>query len=251
MQGKELSAKIQSMLPAIRTRLTGTIPPSSTEARIVPIDISNMFNVSNTLPSLGVELGRLKSGPIHLNKVAFDLKVATGKYAIAVRTGREETELPSAVAGIRVAEAVTSLVFLHAAARRATNKESFRLIWDPQDTADLLGWYEIVYEDGFTTTIPIRYGVNILEWDWDKRSSAHDYCYGADPLAVGSDRDNSVTFFAFEWVNPRLGKVIEEVRLKGTMDFRGGSEDFDNNYGPVIRSNAVILRAISMVRKRS
>jgi hypothetical protein len=219
---------------------------------IVPIDISSSFNISDRLPSLGTDLGGLKTGSIYLSKVPFDLKLAHGKYAIAVRTeGRERTGLPAAVTGIRVGEAVTSLVFLHASARRASNKESFRLIWDQQDTADLLGWYEVVYEDGFTTTVPIRYGVNILEWDWDKRSSARDYCYGADALSIGSDPNNSVTFFAFEWINQRPGKVIEEIRLKGTTAFRGGSDDFDNNYGSVIGSNAVIVRAISMVRKRS
>jgi hypothetical protein len=252
MQGKALSAKIQSMLPGIRTRLTGIVPPSVTEVNIVPIDISSRFNISDKLPALGADLGGLTTGSIHLGKVPFDLKLANGKYAIAVETeGREGTGLPTAGTGIRVGEAVTSLIFLHASARRASNKESFRLIWDQQDTADLLGWYEIVYEDGFTMPVPIRYGVNILEWDWDKRSSARDYCYGADALSVGSDPNNSITFFAFEWINQRPGKVIEEIRLKGTTGFRGGSDDFDNNYGPVIGTNAVILRAISMVRKRS
>jgi hypothetical protein len=131
------------------------------------------------------------------------------------------------------------------------NRESFRLIWDQQDTADLLGWYEIVYEDGFVTTIPIRYGVNILEWDWDQRVSGNSYCYNADPIAVGGVDKNRITFFAYEWTNPRLGKVIEEVRLKGTNGFRGGSDDFNNDVGPVIASNAVILTALSIVKKRS
>ncbi|MEO6912288.1 MAG: glycoside hydrolase family 20 zincin-like fold domain-containing protein [Edaphobacter sp.] len=251
MQGKALSAQVQSMLPGIRTRLSGVVPPSVTEELIVPVDISSRFNVSDKLPSLGTDLGGLKTGTIHLQKVPFDLKLADGRCAIAVGTGgTESTGLPMAMTGIRIGEAITSLVFLHASARRAFNRESFRLIWDQQDTADLLGWYEIVYEDGFITTVPIRYGVNILEWDWDKRSSAQDYCYGADALPVGSRPDNNITFFAFEWTNQRLGKVIEEVRLKGTKGFRGGSADFNNEYGPVIGSNAVILRAISMVRKR-
>jgi hypothetical protein len=60
-----------------------------------------------------------------------------------------------------------------------------------------------------------------------------------------------VTFFAYEWINPRLGNVIQELRLKGSMGFRGGSDDFDNSMGPVIASNAVILAALSIVKKRS
>ena len=131
------------------------------------------------------------------------------------------------------------------------NRDSYRMIWDQKDTADLLGWYEVVYEDDFVTTIPIRYGVNILEWNWDERVSANDYCYSADALAVGSRSKKCVTFFAYEWINPRLGKVIKEVRLKGTAGFRGGSDDYDNDVGPVIASNAVILTALSMVKMRS
>jgi hypothetical protein len=127
----------------------------------------------------------------------------------------------------------------------------FRVLWDTRDTADLLGWYEVVYEDGFTTSIPIRYGVNIQEWNWDKRQSFRDYCYAADPLALGGTENNRITFFAFEWKNPRLGKVIKEVRLRGTAGFRGASPDFINDYGPVIPNNAVILKAISVVKKRA
>jgi hypothetical protein len=172
--------------------------------------------------------------------------------AIVVGTeGAEATGLPNAVAGIPVGETPTSLVFLHASARRAKNRESYRLIWDQPDTADLLGWYELVYEDGFVTTIPIRYGVNILEWNWDQRVSARDYCYNADAVPVGSRAPDRITFFAYEWINPRLGKVVQEIRLKGTTGFRGGSDDFNNEMGPVIASNAVILAALSVVQKRS
>jgi hypothetical protein len=140
---------------------------------------------------------------------------------------------------------------LHAAARPATNKESYRLIYDQEDTADLLGWYEVVYADGFVTNIPIRYGVNIQEWNWAARTSAKDYCYAADPVALGGAGDKTVTFFAYEWTNPRLGQTIASVRLKGTTGFRGGDADFINGFGPVISNNAVYLKAISAVRKRS
>jgi hypothetical protein len=68
---------------------------------------------------------------------------------------------------------------------------------------------------------------------------------------VGSRAPDRVTFFAYEWINPRLGKVVQEIRLKGTTSFRGGSDDFNNEMGPVIASNAVILAALSVVKKRS
>jgi Glycosyl hydrolase family 20, domain 2/Glycosyl hydrolase family 20, catalytic domain len=251
IQGKPLSELVQSMLPAVRARLSGIIPPSRTETTIVPVDISSKFNIGATAPSLEVNLGELATETVHYNNIPFDLKRTNGMRAIMVGTkGREGTDLPRIVTGIPIGEAPTSLIFLHASAKPALNRESFRLIWDQQDTADLLGWYEVVYEDGFVTTIPIRYGVNICEWNWNERASADDYCYNADALAVGSKTKNRITFFAYEWVNPRLGKVIQEIQMKGTTGFRGGSNEFNNSYGPMIASNAVILAALSMVKKR-
>ena len=252
MQSKALSAQVQSMLPAIRVRLNGTIPPSQSEISIVPVDISNKFNMDDTIPALGVNLDGMANETVQYNNIPFNLKRANNMRAIMVGTeGKESPGLVKVVTGIPVGEAPTSLIFLHASARAALNRDSVRLIWDQQDTADLLGWYEVVYEDGFVTTIPIRYGVNILEWNWDERVSAHDYCYNADALAVGAEEKDRVTFFVYEWTNSRLGKVIQEIRLKGTKGFQGGTNDFNNDLGPVIESNAVILTALSMVKKRS
>jgi hypothetical protein len=250
IEGKDLSGRVQSMLPDIRSRLSGIISPTQTESSIVPVDVSSKFNAGNSV--LGSDLSAMATGTIQLNNIPFDLKSANGMDFIVVGTdGKRATNLPKAVTSVLIGAAPTSLIFLHAAAKPASNKESFRLIWDQEDTADLLGWYEVVYEDGFVTTIPIRYGVNIMEWNWDQRVSYKDYCYGADAVSVGSDSTNGVTFFALEWINPRLGKVIREIRLKGTTGFRGGSDRYDNEWGQVIKSNAVILKAISMVQKRS
>jgi Glycosyl hydrolase family 20, domain 2/Glycosyl hydrolase family 20, catalytic domain len=252
IRGKALSAQAQSMLPGIRNRLSGVTPPSQTETSIIRVDISSRFNIGDSIPTLNVNLNGMASETVHYGNIPFALKNTNGMRAIVVGAeGTESTGLPKAVAGISVGEAPISLIFLHASARQALNRESFRLIWDQQDTADLLGWYEVVYDDGFITTIPIRYGVNICEWNWDERTSSNDYCYSADALAVGGAEKNRVTFFAYEWTNPRLGKVIEEVRMKGTTRFRGASGDFNNDYGPVIASNAVILTALSVVKKRS
>jgi len=44
--------------------------------------------------------------------------------------------------------------------------------------------------------------------------------------------------------------VIREVRLKGSTGFRGGDPGFENHYGEVIPNNAVILKALSVVKKR-
>jgi hypothetical protein len=230
IEGKKLSGRIQPLLPAIRTRLSGATPPSETETSIVPVDIAGRFNIGDTVPTMGVSLEGMTTEIVQHNSVPFNLRRANGMRAIIVGThGKESVELPMSVTNIRIGEAPTSLIFLHASAKRAKNRDSYRMIWDQPDTADLLGWYEVIYEDGFVVTVPIRYGVNILEWNWDQRDTAKDLCYGADAVAVGDRVKDRVTFFAFEWVNPRLGKVIREIRLKGTTGFRGGSDDFDNS----------------------
>lgn len=253
---RALSARVQSMIPSIRERLRGLTPPSQTETGILPVDIAGHFNSDDSPPLAGVDLRGMKTGILRSGSTVFDLKVVDRMHTVVVGThGKESSGLPTAVGGISLNVSPTSLIFLHAAARAASNKESFRVIWDQQDTADLLGWYEVVYEDGFVTTIPIRYGVNLLEWDWqqhaaDERNASAKYCYDADAVALGTD-DQPITFFAFEWLNPRIGKVIRELRLCGTSGFRGGSSDFDNSWGPVIETNAILLRAVSFVQMRS
>ena len=251
MTPRERMATVQAIVPEIRSSLRGQPPPSQTD-RMAPISIASSFNSSGSENSLQIDLGQLRAGKVNPGSLVFDLaSPASGKLAVVVGTeGREANPLPRSVEGIRIGQDATSLLFLHACARPATNKEAFRLIWDFDDTADLLGWYEVVYEDGLVETIPVRYGVNILEWNWSRRQTGRAYCYGADAVECSSRPDHPVSFFALEWKNPRLGKVVREVRLKGSTGFRGGVQGFEDAYGPVIPNNAIILKAISYVKKR-
>ena len=41
------------------------------------------------------------------------------------------------------------------------------------------------------------------------------YAYAADAIMRGGS-----AWFAYEWVNPRFGKTVKEVRLRGTSGFR-------------------------------
>jgi hypothetical protein len=252
----ELSARVQSLVPFIRERLSGFTPPSQTETSILPVEIGAHFNSDDDLSFPGVDLRGMKSGVLRSGSMLFDLKTAGRMHTVVVGTqGKESSSLPTSVGSISLNVSPISLIFLHAAARPASNKESFRVIWDQEDTADLLGWYEVVYEDGFVTSIPLRYGAHLLEWDWQQRAAdrgntSAKYCYEADAVALGTE-DHPITFFAFEWLNPRIGKVIRELRLCGTSGFRGGSSDFDNSWGPVMETNAIMLRCVSFVQKRS
>ena len=98
------------------------------------------------------------------------------------------------------------------------------------DTAELLGWYEVVYEDGYIETIPLRYGVNILEQNWLDSPAPRNTAYEAELIPASGGK----TWFAFEWINPRFGRTIREVRLKSNSE-----------------ANPVSLEELRIVRKKT
>ncbi len=139
----------------------------------------------------------------------------------------EAARSPASAGGaVAIGVDASSLIFRHASLKPAGKMFSYWLMYDPADTADLLGWYEVVYEDGFITTVPIRYRWNIME----ASRPAEYYCYLADPVQEGGK-----TWWAFEWRNPRLGKAIREVRLRQAQGTRG---------------NEVLLGGIRVVKAR-
>ncbi len=99
---------------------------------------------------------------------------------------------------------------------------SFRYIPSQEETASLAGWYEIVYEDGFVETIPIRFGLNISDYNWKKRilnkapntGSQNKYVFQASAIECAKDSAESATFFLYEWKNKRLGKKSKGVESK-------------------------------------
>ena len=129
---------------------------------------------------------------------------------------------------VHIGEDVSSLIFLHACRKRARNEAAYTATWNFADTADLLGWYEVVYDDGFVETVPLRYGVNVLEESWERSPAPKNLAYEAELVPRGGK-----SYFAYEWINPRLGKVIREVRPRSASG-----------------TNPVILAGVSMVRKR-
>ncbi len=145
------------------------------------------------------------------------------------------------VEGIEVNNDINSMIFLHACAKPALNDKAYRMIYNFDETSELLGWYEIIYEDGFIESIPVRYGVNILDWRWKQRVSLEKkgdnetdqrYVYEADAVECSQDKSSPVTFFSYEWKNTRPGKIIKTINLKSSG--KGG------------RENSVILLAISI-----
>jgi hypothetical protein len=176
--------------------------------------------------------------------------------------GKDKNNLPNKVESISINEDVSSLIFLHSSALPSGNQKSYFNILNNFDSPDLLGWYEIIYEDGFKDIVPIQYGVNIMEWNPGGEKSLDTlegetgapqkaYCYEADPINFSvNGKSGSPTFFAFEWVNKRFGKIIKEVNLYGSVNYEALQQDYGKVRTKPMESNAILLAAISKVKKR-
>lgn len=136
-------------------------------------------------------------------------------------TGRDDV--------VPVGRDVSSIAFTHSCQKRGRNEPAFTATWNPADTAGLLGWYEVTYADGLVASIPVRYGVNILENGWLTSGKPRSFA----PLAKLISRADSRADFAFEWVNPRFGVIVRDVRLHSTST-----------------DNPITLAGISVVGKR-
>lgn len=229
---RKLTRIVQALMPEIRRNLSGQSLPSENGEPVVPVDISAYYNATSTSQA---QIGdRLKAGQFAgrnaLFRAAKDGGILAGDLA----------GIPQAATGIRIGEDASSLIFLHACAKPAANAKVDAYVYNAPDTADLLGWYEVLYEDGLVETIPLRYGVNILDWNWGAEPGPGRYAYRAEAVDCGA----TLSCFAFEWVNPRFGKVIREVNLKV-------SEGFKSARAGTLSGNPILLRAISKVPKRA
>lgn len=266
LEQRELIQIVTELMPSVRANLSGKWIPSRDGDPVEPVNISPGFNFPEGYRIFNIDLTSLYSGEITNRGKKFFLgspEKKSGNNIIAVGTvGKGDNLLPSEISGIQINEDVSSLIFLHACALPSENQKAYFNIPDFFDSADLLGWYEVIFEDGFKTIIPIQYGVNILEWNpgcedrLDKRegetgSAQNMYCYAADPVLCSSDNKNRpITFFAYEWVNPRFGKVIKEINLHGTINYRALQQDYGKPVTEPVKSNAILLAAISKVKKR-
>jgi len=247
VEREQLPETVQAMMPGLRRNLSGRGLPSHLGDPVEPVQVAPLFTPSPPPKVLNLDPRRLRTGRLNFGKLVFDLADPNswdGKFGVIATTSDVRTRLaPEEAPHLPVGEDVSSLIFLQACAQPASSMPGYSYIFNFPDTADLLGWYEVVYEDGFVATIPIRYGVNIREWDWKQKPGRRGEAYWADALDVGDQPAEPITFFAYEWVNPRLGKVVKEVRLRA-------SSGFTNTNGKVMPENAVILRALSVVKKR-
>ncbi len=261
----DLLSVVSGLMPSVRSALSGKRIPGKEGNAQEPVNISSKFNLSKESKVFNFNLSSFKNGEVKSQGSIFNLSTSAkepANCAIAVGSaGTEKNPLPSEIRGIPVNEDVSSLIFLQACAVPSKNHKAYFNIPDFFDSADLLGWYEIVYDDGFKAIVPVQYGVNILEWnpgvenrleegEW-AGSSQNIYCYEADPVSCTSDiKGDPITFFAFEWVNPRFGKIIREVNLHGTINYQSLRPVHKKPVTEPMKNNAILLAAITKVKKR-
>ena len=118
--------------------------------------------------------------------------------------GFNPTAYPAEVKGIPVASKCPRLHFLHGTGWRVPD-------------GILIGHYVVQYADGATQEIPIRYGMELRDWDFftDEReqtpgavvawTGTNDYCKGED--------NQRIRLFKSTWENPQ-----PEVEIR-TIDF--------------------------------
>ena len=260
---EDLAPIVWQLVPSIRKSFKAERVPSEDGDSVVPIDISSHFNLSKDSKIFGVDMTSLKEGQVNNRFKSFNLSKTSGNSAIAVGSvGSDGNALPGEVAGIQINEDVSSLIFLQASALPSGNQKAYFNIPDNFDAADVLGWYEIVYEDGYREIVPVQYGVNILEWnpggekslnknEGETGSAQKTYSYEADPVNCSSNEiENPITFFAFEWVNKRFGKKIKEVNLFGTVKYQALQQEYSKPVTQPAPSNAILLIGLSKVTKR-
>lgn len=232
-----LAVEIEPLINGIYRRLSGRALPSDWAPATRPIDLSSYFNASLRETIAEAQDGNMISGELKLGNKVFQLGSSETNNAVLVDS---KNGLPSA---IEINKDVNSLIFLHACAKEAVNDKAYGMIYNFDDTADPLGCYEVVYEDGLTETIPVRYGLTLLDWNWRQRIlnnvpaqakySQNQYAYQATAVNCSRDASKPVTFFSYEWENPRLGKKIKQVNLKTVTDKKN-------------KDNALLLLALSV-----
>ncbi len=260
---EQLGQTVRNMTADVRMNLSGAWVPSRDGDPVKSIDLSSYCNLPSGSKIFDIRLESLQDGEIAMDRNVFFIpSKGTGKQLVAAGVyGKGKKPLPNKAPAIKIGEDVSSLIFLHACALPAGNQKAYFDIYDTFDAADLLGWYEVIYEDGYTVNVPIQYGVNILEWnpggkksydlhEGDTGSPQQAYCYEADAVSCSTDDRNPITFYAFEWVNSRFGKKIKEVRLAGSVDYQSLQPVYSHVVTKPLKSNAILLLGLSKVIPR-
>ncbi len=234
---------VRKIMPSVRRNLSGKAEPSADGDRVVSIDLTPHLNSGPNDQRMKLDLAGISQGKVSIGEKKFEIIKNSDQSAIVVGVkGIGDCPFKQSVKGIPVGRDVSSLIFLHACINPGKSSKAFCMPYNIFDSSELLGWYEVVYEDGYIETIPIRYAVNIREY------SSKENCYFSDAIEIGGK-----VFYAYEWENKRHGEKIKTINLIGTENARRhvndscfeGKAEFET-----IPSNGLILLGISTVEVR-
>ncbi len=179
--------------------------------RFEVLDIVSAFN--HPPRGDGWDLTGLRPGRHHVAGLPFAIAdPARWGGLSAVRVARRPGDTPTRAA-LPVRGRWASLVFIQSAsgegrpAIHAGDQTHF-----PRESSELLGLYEIRYEDELVATHEIRYGETVGRWD----AGLTLPLYFARPLVTGTLPDGRpAVVWASEWANPRPDVPIASVTLVG------------------------------------
>ena len=204
---------VGDLLPAVRGLVSASPPPSAAAdpMRFEVLDLASAFN--QPPKGEGWDLSGLKPGRHYVEGLPWAIAdpVMWGGRSVVVagrRAADEPTRVPLPIRG-----RWASLVFVQSATGpgrptvHAGDQTHF-----PHESSELLGFYEIRFEDDLVQAHEIRYEETVGRWD---QGLALPF-YFARPLVAGRLPDGrSAVVWASEWRNPRPDVPIASVTLVG------------------------------------
>ena len=187
----------------------------------LPLDISRYCNrglkdeLPNDLKGGWVDDGTddlryLPRGLIHVKlpslmiNVDIDIPFSVPKRdpACIVLRSSHKPQFPTRVSGISVGmDGIEGIIFLHTAVH-ATELHA----------GSIIGYYEVIYADGSEVRIPLRIGVNVLDWHLEPIPLEESL-----PAWIGRNKVHHLTVvYAFPWINPFPEKKIAHINFVST-----------------------------------
>jgi hypothetical protein len=197
----------------LRARLSGRDYPSlmGVEKDFFHVDLSGHANSPISDEELGYDLNcilenRVKER-IERSPVPFRVNGSSERALVTVtrEAGGNSKVIP-------VKRRANSLIFIHTSTARGLKIPIYYAPFRcPDLSAERLGIYEVVYEDGDKAIVPIKYGENIAEWNRTV------FC-GLSDLVLDY-RTDGASLYAYEWINPCYDKVISHVNMVGVRGY--------------------------------
>ena len=223
---------VAGVLPEVRQRMSPIDIPSAVvrARRFRPLRIASAANAG--LKEGTWDLSGLVGGRMVSNGLPVRLPSGRGKAAVVVSRPGEKSPYPLTVEGIPVKGAYGSLVFLQVAARAGRRPvHAGDATFFPRDSADPLGAYEIIYENGQKDLAVIRYGENVGAWDEGLSATF----YHARSILAGRLPDGRpLVLWGLEWINPRPEVPIARVNMFGIRGRTRAGQPYIEGVYPIL-----------------